>query len=84
MKLRYITSILAGALAELITLMICWRVTEMGIVDLFIAGYLAYMAGLIGCMRLTRTKEAIHTRKHTEPQIYTLSKEDYYKLEETA
>lgn len=80
--MKYAKAIAVGILSWAVALDLGWHLTNIEFLELLVCTTVFYIAGFFWSW--TRVEPERPVRKHKEPQIYTLSKEDYYRLEETA
>ena len=81
MKLRDVTAIMGGILAEIATLAVLLMRSEMGLGGIVFLSVWAYVFAWIGVMWITEPKK-VPARRHDAPQLYKLDKTAYYCLEE--
>lgn len=77
---RYIAADLAGACAEVITVIILWNFTKLDIVPIVLWGMLAFIAGI--CIALAASdrieaKRKRRNRKYRGVRIITLDREEW-------
>lgn len=71
MKLRYFAAIMAGCLAEVLSMAALWVWTEMELLEVAVWAVLIYLAAMCTVLWITEPKKE-RIRKHTEPQFYDL------------
>ena len=76
--MRYLKSITAGILFWVAALDLGWHLTDVDFLELLVVTSVFYLAGFfLTWTRMAPEPEPKRTRR--EPQIYTLSREDYCK-----
>lgn len=84
---RYIAADLAGACAEVITVIILWNFTKLDIVPIVLWGMIAFIAGICISLAISDRIEANHkrrNRKYRGVRVITLDREEWERGRKSA
>lgn len=77
---RYIAADLAGACAEVITVIILWNFTKLDLIPIMFCGMIAFIAGICISLAISdriESKRKRRSRKYRGVRIITLNREEW-------